>query len=132
MLTQRQAAYVFDPDDEAPNDRPSKRRRVSKKRLSASKGDGLASESLFVALMDGKERDDCVKLRGRLFEECWSRVEARIKVWDEPRKCLLTGRMLCADRRPAEATTSKQGDTGWCRVLLPRCTVQLVCSLPPT
>ena len=79
-LTHSQAAYVFDPDEEAPKERPSKRRRVSKKGTSSSRG-GEPDRSLFVPLMDGTEREESVRGRERLFEECWSRVEARIKVW---------------------------------------------------
>lgn len=53
---------------------------MSKKRTSSSKGEETAAKSLFVPLMDGTEDEGCVRGRERLFEESWSRVEARIKV----------------------------------------------------
>lgn len=90
-LTAQQAAYIFNPDDETPKERPSKRRRVSKKAASSSKDGGdSAGKSLFVPLMDGKEGEYGVRRREELFEECWSRVEARIKVCLVP--CVVGGR----------------------------------------
>ncbi|SPO00853.1 related to origin recognition complex subunit 3 [Cephalotrichum gorgonifer] len=74
-----QAAYIFNPDDESPKERPSKRRRVTKKRASSSKGGDSVRKSQFVPLMDGKEAEYGVRRREELFEECWSLVEARIK-----------------------------------------------------
>ncbi|UNI15075.1 Origin recognition complex subunit 3 [Purpureocillium takamizusanense] len=73
-----QVAYVFDPDDgETHRERPSKRRRVSKqtKRTSAAS----EAEPLFVPLLNGKESAACVRLRQRLYEESWAKVDARLQ-----------------------------------------------------
>lgn len=53
---------------------------MSKKRTSSSKGEEPTAKSLFVPLMDGSEGEGSVRGRERLFEECWSHVETRIKV----------------------------------------------------
>ncbi|PWI65168.1 hypothetical protein PCL_07345 [Purpureocillium lilacinum] len=73
-----QVAYIFDPDDdETHRERPSKRRRVTKqaKRTSAAN----EAEPLFVPLLNGKESAASVRLRQRLYEESWAKVDARLQ-----------------------------------------------------
>ncbi|KAJ6445690.1 Carbamoyl-phosphate synthase arginine-specific large chain [Purpureocillium lavendulum] len=74
-----QVAYIFDQDDdETRRERPSKRRRVSKqaKKISAAPEE---AESLFVPLLSGKESAECVRLRQRLYEDSWAKVDARLQ-----------------------------------------------------
>ncbi|KAI1208815.1 origin recognition complex subunit 3 N-terminus-domain-containing protein [Annulohypoxylon truncatum] len=76
---QHQAAYVFDPLEEAEGaNRPAKRRRVSKK---ASKPDTEEADSwlTFQPLFGGSEDEHCVRLRQLLFEKSWSQIDERIQ-----------------------------------------------------
>ncbi|POR31822.1 Uncharacterized protein TPAR_07934 [Tolypocladium paradoxum] len=73
-----QVAFVFDSDeDEARRQRPTKRRRVLKRAKRNS--DAHGSEPLFVPLLNGAERPEAVRLRQRLFEESWAKVDGRIQ-----------------------------------------------------
>ncbi|KAI0125953.1 origin recognition complex subunit [Xylariales sp. AK1849] len=78
---EHQAAYIFDPSDEADNPaRPAKRRKVSKRhsKEATKEGSTRSSTSLFQPLFDGAESEDCVRLRQKLFEEAWSCIDKRI------------------------------------------------------
>ncbi|KND90156.1 Origin recognition complex subunit 3 [Tolypocladium ophioglossoides CBS 100239] len=73
-----QVAYVFDPDeDDARRQRPAKRRRVSKQ--ARRNPDVHDLEPLFVPLLNGAEKPEAVRLRQRLFEESWAKVDGRIQ-----------------------------------------------------
>ena len=75
------AAYIFDPneDEDHPEKRPSKRRRVSKQPKSS--GSKQAEESsTFVPLLNGAEKQVFVKLREKLYEASWAKIDGRIQV----------------------------------------------------
>lgn len=79
-----QVAFIFNPDadGEAQQDRAPKRRRVSRQ---ASKKDGTeSSDRLFVPLLNGAEKPECVALRQQLFENGWSKIDGRIQVCEAP------------------------------------------------
>ncbi|KAM0280724.1 hypothetical protein ACHAQH_003894 [Verticillium albo-atrum] len=80
-----QAAYIFHPQaDSTSAERPSKRRRTSKK---ASELDEAALEapavggepSWFVPLLNGSEAPECVHLRERLFRSSWEGIEGTVQ-----------------------------------------------------
>lgn len=72
-------AYIFDPDNEAPrHDRPSKRRRVSKAKTTASEFTEV--QSSFLPLFNGTEKIECVQLRKKLFQDSWDMINGRIQV----------------------------------------------------
>ncbi|KAM0332455.1 hypothetical protein ACHAQA_002736 [Verticillium albo-atrum] len=75
-----QAAYVFHPQaDGASTERPSKRRRTSKK-VSDDVEPATADEpSWFVPLLNGAEAPECVRLREKLFRTSWGRIEAQVQ-----------------------------------------------------
>ncbi|KAI0008029.1 origin recognition complex subunit 3 N-terminus-domain-containing protein [Xylariaceae sp. FL0662B] len=76
---QHQAAYVFDPLDEADaGNRPAKRRKISKK-LSRSENQETNVPLNFQPLLDGSEHERCVRLRQQLFEESWTQIDKRIQ-----------------------------------------------------
>ncbi|PKS06633.1 hypothetical protein jhhlp_007383 [Lomentospora prolificans] len=80
-----QAAYIFDPrGEDARTERPSKRRRTSKKApKSKPKAAGpvalTSKRSYFVPLMHEAEKPEMVEKREMLFKKSWSHVESRIK-----------------------------------------------------
>ncbi|PFH60507.1 hypothetical protein XA68_10856 [Ophiocordyceps unilateralis] len=70
-------AYVLDADeDESRRQRPTKRRKVSRQ---TKRSAPQPEETYFVPLLNGAEKPECVRLRQRLFEEGWGRVEWRIQ-----------------------------------------------------
>jgi hypothetical protein len=71
-----QGSYVFNPSrDGAEQDRPFKRRKVSKKQVS---DDGLSvAPSLFAPLLNGAEK--CANLREKLFSRSWSQIDAQVQ-----------------------------------------------------
>ncbi|RYP93505.1 hypothetical protein DL770_000389 [Monosporascus sp. CRB-9-2] len=76
---EHQAAYIFDPVDEvASESRPSKRRKVSKKHGRPETRD-LTADPVFQPLFDGVENEECVRLRQRVFEDSWSKIDGRIQ-----------------------------------------------------
>ncbi|RYP06984.1 hypothetical protein DL764_002807 [Monosporascus ibericus] len=76
---EHQAAYIFDPVDEATGEsRPSKRRKVSKKHGRPETHD-LTAGPVFQPLFEGVENEECVRLRQRLFEDSWSEIDRRIQ-----------------------------------------------------
>ncbi|KAI0176285.1 origin recognition complex subunit 3 N-terminus-domain-containing protein [Hypoxylon sp. FL1284] len=76
---QHQAAYIFDPLGEGDStSRPTKRRKVS--RLSDQQETGQSDSWLhFQPLFGGSEHERWVRLRQRLFDESWSRIDKRIQ-----------------------------------------------------
>ncbi|KAI5466668.1 origin recognition complex subunit 3 N-terminus-domain-containing protein [Mariannaea sp. PMI_226] len=73
-----QVAYIFDPDGDVPQqDRPSKRRRVSKQAV--VEGNSLKNASTFSSLLNGVEKPEFVQLREKAFQESWAKVDQRIK-----------------------------------------------------
>lgn len=73
-------AYIFDPyEDEKHQQRPSKRRRMSKQTEKTSSDTNNAS-SAFVPLLNGVEEPDFVQMRQRLFEQSWERIDGHIQV----------------------------------------------------
>ncbi|PHH89036.1 hypothetical protein CDD83_6733 [Cordyceps sp. RAO-2017] len=105
-----QVAYIFNPDeDEVRGERPSKRRRVSKE---AKRTEAPADEagSLFVPLLNGAEKAECVRLRQQLFEESWARIDGRIQsilresnrsTLDQVSAFVTAAEMQCARQIPA-------------------------------
>ncbi|RYP44927.1 hypothetical protein DL768_008672 [Monosporascus sp. mg162] len=76
---EHQAAYIFDPVDEVASEgRPSKRRKVSKKHGRPEARD-LTAGPVFQPLFDGVENEECVRLRQRVFEDSWSKIDGRIQ-----------------------------------------------------
>ncbi|KAI1416026.1 origin recognition complex subunit 3 N-terminus-domain-containing protein [Hypoxylon sp. FL1857] len=76
---QHQAAYIFDPleDADGPN-RPTKRRKVAKK---PSKPEAQDTDAwlTFQPLFGGTEDERCVRLRQQLFEKSWAQIDERIQ-----------------------------------------------------
>ncbi|KAH7326553.1 origin recognition complex subunit 3 N-terminus-domain-containing protein [Stachybotrys elegans] len=73
-----QAAYVFDPEaDDDRKERPSKRRRVSKQ--SGQKALDGNEPPIFVPLLNGQEKPDCVQQRQALFEASWAMIDERVQ-----------------------------------------------------
>ena len=80
---QQQAAYIFDPADEAGGGgdvRPSKRRRVSKKKHSQSHPHAQPATTSLHPLLDGTEDGESIRLRTQVFEDSWSQIDKRIQV----------------------------------------------------
>ncbi|RYP64646.1 hypothetical protein DL769_006595 [Monosporascus sp. CRB-8-3] len=76
---EHQAAYIFDPLDEVVSEsRPSKRRKVSKKHGRPETRD-LTAGLVFQPLFEGVENEECVRLRQRVFEDSWSKIDGRIQ-----------------------------------------------------
>ncbi|KAI1143434.1 origin recognition complex subunit 3 N-terminus-domain-containing protein [Hypoxylon sp. FL0543] len=76
---QHQAAYIFDPLEEADGaSRPAKRRKVSKKPSKPETQDTDAWLT-FQPLLGGTEDERCVRLRQRLFETSWAKIDERIQ-----------------------------------------------------
>ncbi|KAF2997790.1 hypothetical protein E8E14_003556 [Neopestalotiopsis sp. 37M] len=82
VLTDRehQAAYIFDPADEADRPaRPVKRRKVTKKQQTDQPELEHSDKTYFQSLFDkGAEPEASIKLRQTLFEEAWSGIDKRI------------------------------------------------------
>ncbi|GKT42167.1 origin recognition complex subunit 3 [Colletotrichum spaethianum] len=73
------AAYIFRPKgEEAGVDRPAKRRRVSKNAVVEEAN--LAGSSTFAPLLNGSELAECVKLREKLFQASWGRLESKVQL----------------------------------------------------
>jgi hypothetical protein len=77
-----QAAYIFAPEDEddGPRQRPSKRRRVSKKAKQVPKQAGPEFDTVFVPLLKGLEGWKSLWWRKEIYLDCWTRVESKIQV----------------------------------------------------
>ncbi|KAI0842085.1 origin recognition complex subunit 3 N-terminus-domain-containing protein [Hypoxylon sp. FL0890] len=76
---QHQAAYVFDPSEEADRaSRPTKRRKVSKK-PSKPEIEDTDAWLTFQPLFGGAEGERCVRLRQQLFEKSWAQIDERIQ-----------------------------------------------------
>ncbi|KAI1759749.1 origin recognition complex subunit 3 N-terminus-domain-containing protein [Hypoxylon sp. FL1150] len=76
---QHQAAYVFDPLDEADStNRLAKRRKVTKSQ-SQQETEEPDSWLTFQPLFGGSENVQCVRLRQQLFEKSWSQIDKRIQ-----------------------------------------------------
>ncbi|KAF4465306.1 origin recognition complex subunit 3 [Fusarium albosuccineum] len=73
----RGVAYIFDPEDDGPRQKPAKRRRVSKQAQDAA--DTVENASPFVPLLNGAEKPELVQLRETLFQESWAKVDERIE-----------------------------------------------------
>ncbi|KAF5653428.1 origin recognition complex subunit 3 [Fusarium sp. NRRL 25303] len=72
-----QVAYIFDPDDDGTRQKPAKRRRRSKQGQDSA--ETLKDSSAFVPLLNGAEKPELVKLRERLFQESWAKIDERIE-----------------------------------------------------
>ncbi|KZL86627.1 origin recognition complex subunit [Colletotrichum incanum] len=73
-----QAAYIFRPKgEEVGADRPAKRRRVSKNAVIEEAN--VANSSTFAPLLNGGELAECVKLREKLFQTSWGRLESKVQ-----------------------------------------------------
>ncbi|KPM39498.1 hypothetical protein AK830_g7090 [Neonectria ditissima] len=73
-----QVAYIFDPEDKGPRqDRPSKRRRVSKQAAAAE--ESAKNASAFTPLLNGAENPGFVQLRETAFHDSWAKIDDRIK-----------------------------------------------------
>ncbi|KAI1383206.1 origin recognition complex subunit 3 N-terminus-domain-containing protein [Hypoxylon trugodes] len=76
---QHQAAYIFDPLEEADGaSRPAKRRKVSKK-PNELKNQDINAWLTFQPLFNGSEDERYVRLRQQLFEKSWSQIDERIQ-----------------------------------------------------
>lgn len=75
------AAYIFNPDedDDRQQQRPSKKRRVSKQ-TKQTKSKQAEESSTFVPLLNGAEKPRFVKLREKLYEQSWAKIDGRIQV----------------------------------------------------
>uniref|UniRef100_A0A0D2X8G7 Uncharacterized protein n=1 Tax=Fusarium oxysporum (strain Fo5176) TaxID=660025 RepID=A0A0D2X8G7_FUSOF len=73
-----QVAYVFDPEDDGTRQKPAKRRRRSKQGQDSA--EIVKDSSAFVPLLNGAEKPEFVKLRERLFQESWAKIDERIEV----------------------------------------------------
>ncbi|KAF4342675.1 origin recognition complex subunit 3 [Fusarium beomiforme] len=71
------AAYIFDPEDDGTRQKPAKRRRKSKQAQDAA--EIFKDSSDFVPLLNGAEKPEFVKLRERLFQESWAKIDERIE-----------------------------------------------------
>ncbi|KAG4294691.1 origin recognition complex subunit 3 [Fusarium proliferatum] len=72
-----QVAYIFDPDEDGTRQKPAKRRRRSKQGQDSA--ETLKDSSAFVPLLNGAEKPELVKLRERLFQESWAKIDERIE-----------------------------------------------------
>ncbi|KAH7133573.1 origin recognition complex subunit 3 N-terminus-domain-containing protein [Dactylonectria macrodidyma] len=73
-----QVAYIFDPDENGPRqERPSKRRRVSKQAAAAA--ESAENLSVFTPLLNGAEKPGFVQMREAAFQESWTKIDDRIK-----------------------------------------------------
>ncbi|SCO79960.1 related to origin recognition complex subunit 3 [Fusarium oxysporum] len=72
-----QVAYVFDPEDDGTRQKPAKRRRRSKQGQDSA--EIVKDSSAFVPLLNGAEKPEFVKLRERLFQESWAKIDERIE-----------------------------------------------------
>ncbi|KAF9781958.1 hypothetical protein IL306_012380 [Fusarium sp. DS 682] len=72
-----QVAYIFDPEDDGTRQKPAKRRRRSKQAQDAV--ETVKDSSAFVPLLNGAEKPEFVKLRERLFQDSWAKIEERIE-----------------------------------------------------
>ncbi|ODA81974.1 hypothetical protein RJ55_00479 [Drechmeria coniospora] len=111
-LTQEdhQVAYVFDLEDEdvAQQERPTKRRKISKQ--TKRKSDATEIAPLFVPLLNGTEKLECARLRQRLFAESWAVVDERIQgilrdansaTLDQVSSFVAAAKSTCMDQIPA-------------------------------
>jgi origin recognition complex subunit 3 len=72
-------AYIFKSEDGTSTARPSKRRKVDKKRA-ATKDTATAPERCdFVPLFGGSENPAAVRRRAEHFEQSWAPIETRIQ-----------------------------------------------------
>ncbi|ETS86597.1 hypothetical protein PFICI_00425 [Pestalotiopsis fici W106-1] len=82
VLTERehQAAYIFDPADDADRPaRPVKRRKVSKKQQTTQPEPEFLDRTYFQSLFEkDSEPETSIKLRQTLFEEAWYGIDKRI------------------------------------------------------
>ncbi|RDA83590.1 hypothetical protein CP532_4766 [Ophiocordyceps camponoti-leonardi (nom. inval.)] len=99
-----QLAYSLSADEK--ETRPAKRRRVSRQ----TKRNANSEEPLFVPLLNGAEKMEFVKLRQRLFEEGWGKVEGRIQeilrdanlsTLEQVSNFVATAKEECADQIPS-------------------------------
>ncbi|TRX93875.1 hypothetical protein FHL15_005257 [Xylaria flabelliformis] len=74
---QHHAAYIFDPSGDT-DDRPAKRRRVSKK-IEKPGAHRLGNVGSFQRLLQGAESDQTMNLRQEVFERLWSVIDSRIQ-----------------------------------------------------
>ncbi|KAI0859573.1 origin recognition complex subunit 3 N-terminus-domain-containing protein [Xylaria cubensis] len=74
---QHHAAYIFDPTGDT-DDRPAKRRRVSKN-IEKQGTHRLGNASSFQRLLQGAESDQTMNLRQEVFERLWSVIDSRIQ-----------------------------------------------------
>ncbi|KAH0437004.1 origin recognition complex subunit [Colletotrichum camelliae] len=73
-----QAAYIFRPQgEEGKPQRPAKRRRVSKNAVNEEANNTIATT--FVPSLNGGELAECVRIREKLFETSWSRLESKVQ-----------------------------------------------------
>ncbi|KAI8193983.1 Origin recognition complex subunit 3 [Colletotrichum sp. SAR 10_65] len=73
-----QAAYIFRPQgEEGKPQRPAKRQRVSKNAVNEEANNAIATT--FVPSLNGGELAECVRIREKLFESSWSRLESKVQ-----------------------------------------------------
>ncbi|KAH9242953.1 hypothetical protein K456DRAFT_1767418 [Colletotrichum gloeosporioides 23] len=73
-----QAAYIFRPQgEEGKPQRPAKRQRVSKNAVNEEANNAIATT--FVPSLNGGELAECVRIREKLFESSWSRLESKLQ-----------------------------------------------------
>ncbi|RBR08560.1 hypothetical protein FVER53590_01340 [Fusarium verticillioides] len=72
-----QVAYIFDPENDGIRQKPAKRRRRSKQGQDSA--EVVKDSSAFVPLLNGAEKSELVKLRERLFQESWAKIDERIE-----------------------------------------------------
>ncbi|KAF5661128.1 origin recognition complex subunit 3 [Fusarium circinatum] len=72
-----QVAYIFNPEDDGTRQKPAKRRRRSKQGQESA--EIVKDSSAFVPLLNGAEKPELVKLRERLFQESWAKIDERIE-----------------------------------------------------
>jgi hypothetical protein len=78
-----QVAYIFDAEEsETRQQRPTKRRRVSKQTKQLPSGRDASTPFIFAPLLGGAEGPGWVQARHDLFHQSWDKIERCINVSD--------------------------------------------------